>query len=454
MNLDLENASRDELKELLCQLLIRLEAFEQRIKELEAENQRLRQETGNKPPPPFVKANKIAPKKKPRKKRSKGFGRPLDKVTRRVLHAFEVCPNCEVALGGGRVQARRRILELPAVKVEVLEHILLERSCPLCKESFTPDLDFSQIVVGRQRVGIGLQSEVAVLRQQLRLPFRVISDYLERRWGVKLSVGEIVRLVQGVAERGKAEYEEMGNKIRGSPVVNGDETSWREDGVNGWLWSFSTPEVRYFLYRQTRGQRVVKEVLGEDFEGVLVTDFYAAYNVHKGAHQRCWAHLLRDIHELKQKCEKDERVQEWAESVKDIYLRAKGYKGPNPRLGQLEQKAERVKKQREYEKELYEVCKPYLKRKEPQSTLCERVEKHLPEMFMFVGDQRVPADNNAAERSLREPVVSRKISGGTRSEKGSETKSILASLFGTWRLLELDLYESCRKILTTQKSLV
>jgi transposase len=101
-----------------------------------------------------------------------------------------------------------------------------------------------------------------------------------------------------------------------------------------------------------------------------------------------------------------------------------------------------------------EVCKPYLKKKQPQSTLCERVEKFLPELFTFVGDERVPSDNNAAERSQREPVVSRKISGGTRSEKGSETNSILASLFGTWRLLGLDLYESCRKILTAQKSLV
>ena len=268
MNLDLENASRDELIELVVQLLTRLDAFEQRIKELEAENQRLRQETGNKPPPPFVKVNKVARKKKPRKKRAKGFARPLDKVTRRVLHAFEECPHCEVRLNGGRLQARRRILELPALKVEVLEHIVLERSCPLCKESFTPDVDFSQIVVGRQRVGIGLQSEVAVLREQLRLPFRVISDYLRRRWGVKLSVGEIVRLVQGVAEKGKAEYEELGHIIRGSPVVNGDETSWREDGLNGWLWSFSTPEARYFLYRRTRGQTVVKEVLGEEFLGV------------------------------------------------------------------------------------------------------------------------------------------------------------------------------------------
>ena len=67
----------------------------------------------------------------------------------------------------------------------------------------------------------------------------------------------------------------------------------------------------------------------------------------------------------------------------------------------------------------------------PMRVLCQRVKRFLPELFTFVAEPRASADNNAAERSLRPPVVSRKISC---SERGSETKSILASLFGTWRL--------------------
>jgi transposase len=69
---------------------------------------------------------------------------------------------------------------------------------------------------------------------------------------------------------------------------------------------------------------------------------------------------------------------------------------------------------------------------------------------MFVADARVPSDNNAAERSVRQLVVSRKISGGTRSERGSETKSILASLFGTWNLQRLDFYQSCLSLLAAK----
>jgi transposase len=300
-----------------------------------------------------------------------------------------------------------------------------------------------------ERFGISLQTEVALLREQCRLPFRVIQDYLKHRFALRVSVGQLVALVAGVARRGKALVEEFKQQIRGSPVVNGAETGWREDGHNGYVWSFSTDKLRYFVYRKSRAGSVVQEVLGEQFEGVVVSDFYGGYNAHLGMHQRCWVHLLRDIHELKEKHGKDKSLRKWAVAVKAIYESAKGYKGPSAKLGPVQQQAERVKRQREYEQELMRVCRPHLKKRRLQSRLCERLERFLPELFVFVADPRVPADNNAAERSVRELVVSRKISGGTRSERGSETKSILASLFGTWRLQRADFYQCCWNLLAT-----
>ena len=259
-------------------------------------------------------------------------------------------------------------------------------------------------------------------------------------------------LVQGAAQRGKALVETIKQQIRGSPVVNGDETSWRENGRNGYVWSFSTERLRYFVYRQSRASSVVTEALGDGFEGVVVSDFYGGYNAHLGVHQRCWVHLLRDIHELKEKHKKDQSLRKWAVKVKAIYERAKGYKGPSTKLSAVEQQAERVRRQREFEQELLKMCRPHLKRKRVQSRLCERIERFLPELFVFVANPRVPSDNNAAERSVREMVVSRKISGGTRSEKGSEAKGLLASLFGTWRLQHLDLYQCCLSLLSAQNS--
>ena len=449
--LDLENATREQLIQLNLQLIARLQFLEEHVKQLEAELESLRGGGSKSNPPSFVKANRPArSKKKKRKKRARGFARKLDKPTARVEHSLQQCPDCQLDLKGRRVIKSRQVIELPPVQVQVVEHVLVERCCPNCRKRWTPDLDLSSLAVGKQRFGISLQAEVALLREQCRLPFRVIQDYLHHRFGLRVSVGQIVALVEGVARRGKAVVERLKDEIRGSPVVNGDETGWRENGVNGYVWSFSTDKLRYFIYRKSRAASVVKEVLGEQFEGVVVSDFYGAYNTHLGLHQRCWVHLLRDIHELKEKHGLDRHLKRWAEAVKAIYERAKEYEGPNARLGPVEQGLERVKKQREFERELMRVCRPHLKKKRLQSRLCERIERFLPELFVFVADARVPSDNNAAERSVRHLVVSRKISGGTRSEKGSEAKSILASLFGTWRLQGLDFYESCLNLLAAK----
>ena len=83
----------------------------------------------------------------------------------------------------------------------------------------------------------------------------------------------------------------------------------------------------------------------------------------------------------------------------------------------------------------------------PQAKLCRRMERFIKELFVFVSHPSVPPENNAAERSLRHLVVSRKISGGTRSKQGSNSKMALASLFGAWRARGLNPLLECRKLL-------
>ena len=80
--------------------------------------------------------------------------------------------------------------------------------------------------------------------------------------------------------------------------------------------------------------------------------------------------------------------------------------------------------------------------------LAQRIERFLPELFTFVEHPEVPSDNNAAERSLRPPVTARKISGGTRSPRGSVTATMLMSLFGTWTVRGEDALQACRTMLT------
>ena len=229
--------------------------------------------------------------------------------------------------------------------------------------------------------------------------------------------------------------------IRASPVVHADETGWREDGVNGYVWSFSTPTGQYFL-RRGRNKEVVDKVLGESFSGVLVSDFYAAYNHYPGLKQRCWAHLLRDIHELKALYPEDANLERWAAAVGRLYARAKAFTHP--------QRRQRRQAQLRLEKALLKSCRPFLD--DPaavQGKLCWRIERFIKELFVFVAEPGVPSDNNAAERSLRHLVISRKISGGTRSQQGTEDKMTLASLFGSWRANGLNPLTQCRQLLAS-----
>ena len=448
LTLDVAALSREELIELVGQLLGHNRALVARIAELEGQQEPPTAEVKKPEPPSWVKANRPARPGKERKRRPHGFARRREEPTHRVEHATAICPDCQLPLQGGMVRGRRQVISIPRLRARVTEHLVLERTCRKCRKRWAPQPDWAALTAGRQRFGISVQSEVSVLREECRLPFGVIQRYLKWRYGLGLSKGELVALTRGAAEHGREEYDRLRQEIRASPVVYGDETGWREDGRNGYLWSFSTPKVRYFLYRPSRGRQVVEEVLGEEFDGVVVSDFYGAYNVHQGLHQRCWTHLLRDIHHLKEQHPQHPDLAKWAQEVRDVYDQAQAYPGPDPGLPETVQRAQRVKRQQHYQQQLWAICKPYLGSDAPMRVLCQRVERFLPELFTFVAEPRASADNNAAERSLRPPVVSRKISGGTRSEQGSETKSILASLFGTWRLQGRNPYHSLNSLLS------
>ena len=114
-----------------------------------------------------------------------------------------------------------------------------------------------------------------------------------------------------VATRGVAAIEAIRQQTRESPVVHADETGWREDGQNRYVWVLATPKARYFeIGRLNIAQ--IDSMLGNSFGGILVTDFYSVYNHFLGEHQRCWAHLLRDVRELVAQYLQDRSLARWA----------------------------------------------------------------------------------------------------------------------------------------------
>ena len=130
---------------------------------------------------------------------------------------------------------------------------------------------------------------MAYLHQSLRAPVRVIQAYLATIHQARLSVGEISGLLQRLHNRVRPAIEALKRSAQQQPVVHGDETGWREDGQNRYVWCLATDgeqAIRYFEYDRSRAGMVVTRLLGTSFRGHLVSDFYGGYNVYSGPHQR------------------------------------------------------------------------------------------------------------------------------------------------------------------------
>jgi transposase len=450
---DLLTAPRGELIRLVYELTEKIEILESELARIKSEKNQKEEGSSGTKIPAFVKPNKKAKKKTVRKKRDSAYTRKREVPTEQIFHAAESCSECgSEFLGKLSVAYTHQIIDIPVVSYTVTEHVICRRWCLKCHTQIMPEVDFSKVALGKQRIGINLAAAIGTMRDRLRLPLGMIKTYVQIFHGLSLSEGEIVKILDTVATIGKPKYDNLLEQIRQSDAVHADETGGRQNGINGYFWSFSTEKVHYLLYRKSRGKTVVEEVVGSDsekFSGVLITDFYAAYNTYTGFHQRCWVHYLRDIHKLKEEYKKHPPLNKWAKQVKQIYEEAKAYKGPDSHLPIGLQTQERLEKQRAFEQRLYVVCMPYVKKNTPMSTLAARAIHFLPELFVFIRFPHVKSDNNPAERIIRHTVVARKISGGTKTPKGSETKAVLTSLFDTWQLQNLNPLEQCRLLLTS-----
>ncbi len=438
-----ENA---HLHQLVSQLQTALATAQEQIAVLE---QRIADVEQQPPKPPhFVKPNRPMPMdpKPPRKKRDSHHNTSRHRAppTCIVAHALERCPDCDYQLQGQSLDYTRQVIEIPAPQpVDIIEHQVFKRWCPHCQRWHRPTLDLQGQVLGQGRIGVRIISLIAYLRTTLRLPVRLIRQYLATIHRLTLSIGAIIELLHKTRQHLQPDVDTLKAQARASPILHGDETGWREAGKNGYIWAFSTPgdtAVRYYEYDRSRAGAVVKRILGKDFTGHLATDFYAGYNIYAGKHQRCWSHLLRDLDALEEAHPADGAIQGWATAVRALYTGAMAHVTSIPPLAQAEREAQYVR----LVSEVHGLGLTYAQVKNHAcQALAKRLLRHEDELFQFVLVDGLDATNNLAERSIRPLVVIRKISGGSRSKEGTNTRMALASLFGTWQARGLNPFAEC-----------
>ena len=214
-----------------------------------------------------------------------------------------------------------------------------------------------------------------------------------------------------------------------------DETGWRLNGQSCWLWAFTTDNYTLYEVNASRGHQVVLDLLGTDYDGVIVSDFYTAYNPLPYTQQKCLVHLLRELSEVR----KTNHTQDYAAFAKKLTrLLHDAIRLKQNRSDFSESEVERRFKRLNHR--LEELAKAGYQDPDCQR-LAKRLAKHKDSLFTFLSNMQVAADNNRAERAIRPAVVTRKISGGNRSPNGTKALGIITSVIQTCKQQNKDFVE-------------
>jgi transposase len=355
----------------------------------------------------------------------------------------EACPWCKSCLL--ELEDHQRLVEdvVPAQVVVTCYHTR-GGWCPSCRrqvESRAPEQPPAANIPHGQ-IGIHALSTAMVLRIAHRLPFRQVRQIFLDLPNFPISPGTVADQVQRVADWLEGDYEQLLLKLRCAPVVHADETGWRTSGKNGWLWALTSPTHTLYHVDDSRGGKVIVDLLGKAFGGTLVSDFYSAYSKVGCKKQKCLCHLLRELVESAREAE--------AFKTGPFFNRAK-------RL--VKQMLVLKSRWDQFDDAAYTTRACALESKldqligvshdEPNAKrIAHRMQKHRKELTAFLWQRELDGTNNAAERAIRPAVIARKISGGSRSKTGANAWATLASLMKSAGQQGQRVLETVRAMLT------
>jgi len=430
----------DQQRQEIDQLRHENELLRGRIKELEA---RLAQYENAHTPPSLKRGGhrkknlKDESKGKPGQKIGHiGLTRPTAKPDRQVQVTKDICPDCGAKLGNPFRIEPKIIEDIPEPQPSIAtEYQICHYICPCChKEVVATDPGCpSEGIFGKNTI-----AQVALLKYKDRLTHRKIKDALKRTYGLAMSPATILDLTRRAADAVQSDYDTILSRIRNSPVLYVDETSLKVQGKNHWIWVFTTPSDAFFVVRNSRGMKVLLEVLTSEFKGTIVCDGWKSYPGFTNRLQRCWAHLLRESKDLAEKIPEAAPLHETLKDLYDQIIDAlKSDPPPNVRKVALYLARARLNRLI-----AGEYADPKVK------NFIGKVSNGLEFWFTFVIQKDVEPTNNRAERALREHVVQRKIIGTLRNSKGTSIHERLMTVLATWPLQGLD----CLKMLRLKLS--
>lgn len=387
--------------------------------------------------PPYLKPNTRKRRKKPgRKPGHPGVARPRpEKIDDFKEHTLDQCPDCQAPLSKPIKPYKRYIQDIVPVEPKVTEHTVNGYWCGQCQKTVYP-----QVAEALPNATIGLRLLVwtAWLHYLTGMSVNNIVRLLAVFANFKISPGGLTQGWNNLAQTLMPVYDQIGQQVKSSAVVNADETGWRLNGVTHWLWCFANAFFCYYTIDRTRGSPVVKRVLGEIFNGILICDFWGAYNkIQKSATQRCLYHLFTEL----EKVDKRNSSCEWKAFRKKLVRLLKDAVRLWTRHDQLTEAVYNRRKANLHERLGRLVVESATADKDVHR-LKKRLIKFRDQLFTFLDHDGVSPYNNHAEQQMRKPVITRKISQQNRSEQGAITHALFLTLFRSAELQNLNPVES------------
>lgn len=416
------------LEKRVAELEQKLTEALKRIEELEKENKILKEKSK----PSFVKEDvKEMPRISGQKEGHKGYSRHIpERIDKIEPLDSEECKYCGEKLSGIQNVRSRTVTDIE-MKVINTQYIIHSRYCKNCGKIVEPDVNEA---LPNARFSLRLMLWIMFMKLEIRMPSNKITEFLQL-FGLEISDGEIYNILNQLKNAFGDYYETLVIKMREAKVKHIDETSWRIDGKNNWLWIFINDEVALFVIDKQRSSDVPIKTLGNQKDKFITTDRYSAYNVLVEEtcckQQVCWTHLIRNSRELAEYYPEGKYIHK---RMKFIYHKSKEGERKEKLLHWIDLIASRAYKSNKVFKFVKSICR-----------------NHREDLFRFIDNPEINPSNNLAEQGLRQGVVIRKVSGGSRSKNGAETTAKLLSVVQTMKMQEGNIIDNMADLLQKAK---
>lgn len=350
------------------------------------------------------------------------------------------CPKCSSPHFFKHTKSSKTIFDLKFMRHGIKRWITRYRfhyyRCQNCGAVFPPQ--GKPWAFGKFRLGSEIIAYALYLNIELRLPQIHVDQSLNKLFGFQFLIGTTTHSIkERAAKTYHGTYEGVLTRLCTGRLLHVDETKIGIRGNDGFVWVFANMEEVAYVYTETREGDWLQPML-KNFKGVLVSDFYAAYDAIPCPQQKCLIHLIRDLNDDVLKHPYDEELKQlalaFAVLLKPIVETVDRY-GLKSRF---------LRKHLPAVDRFYRQISDVPLQSETAIKVKERLEKNRDKLFTFLIFDGVPWNNNNAEHAVKPFAALRKIIDGITSEKGVRDYLVLLSICETCKYMGLDFLDFLR----------